>query len=502
MPSPRFHVWKPLLLALALMCILTSWLVPGTAAAATTQPLQQLRGIWVDLSNPGMHNPAEIDELVANAVAANMNTLFVQVRRHGDALYNNSLEPRAAIEGLAPAEWFDPLAWLLERAHANGLRVHAWLVISVACRANDALRGHPQHLCTQHGPAAKDPARWTTATFRGTQVGDLDFGHPQAVLYMEGLVQHLLRAYPALDGIHYDFVRYSGQEYGYNAISVARFNAAYARPPGTRPAPSDPQWSQWRRDRITELVRRLCIRIKAINPQVQVSAATITWGGLGSYGPDDWPNSAAYRQVFQDWPAWLNEGILDFAVPMHYFAERSEQTRGWYDGWLAWDRMHTGRRAIVAGTGAWLNSDWEGIGQIARALAPDAEGRALSGVALFSYHEPLADSDPGRRRVFMEQLRSTVFAQPAAAPIWPWLAAPTTGHLHGMATIDGRVIGDAHVTLFREGAWVREFTGAVDGWYGAVELAPGSYTVIIRDPATGQEAQQQVIVRAGQVTSA
>jgi uncharacterized lipoprotein YddW (UPF0748 family) len=460
-----------------------------------------MRALWVDQSNPGFHNPAEVDELVANAVAANMNTLFVQVRRHGDAMYNAGPEPRAVVPGLAPAAWFDPLAMLLQKAHAAELRVHAWLVISVACRNSDPLRGNPQHLCTQHGPSAPDPARWTTATYNDTQVGDLDFGHPQAVIYMESVVQNLLHNYPALDGIHYDYVRYADQEYGYNAISLARFNAAYARPQNTRPTPTDPQWSQWRRDRITELVRRLYIRIKAINPRIQVSAATITWGGVGSYSLTDWPHSAAYNRVFQDWKAWLQEGILDFAVPMHYFAEQNQQQRGWYDSWLAWDRANAGRRAIVAGTGAWLNSDWDGIAQIQRALTPDANGPALAGASLFSYHEPLAGSNPDRRRAFMQQLRETVFAQPAGAPDGPWIAAPTTGHVQGMAAINGRIISDAHMTLFLNGGWAREFTGAVDGWYGAVDLAPGSYTIVVQDPHSGEQAQYGVVVRAGQVTS-
>src|SRR5690606_33829107 len=109
-------------------------------------------------------------------------------------------------------------------------------------------------------------------------------------------------------------------------------------PLDSRPAPGDPAWGQWRRDRVTETVRRLYIRAKAIKPSVQISAATITWGGLGSYHPADWPNSSAYRTVFQDWPAWLEEGIIDFAMPMHYFSEGDARARGWYDGWLRFDR--------------------------------------------------------------------------------------------------------------------------------------------------------------------
>ncbi len=490
------------LLSLLLCCVLLPWLaVWPTRVAAQAPPLSQMRAFWVDSANEGFRNHPQVDELVENVVRANANTIFVQMRRHGDAWYNQSIEPRAADPRLGPAHEFDPLAYLLEKAHSMGVKVHAWLVISVTCRASDALRGHPQHVCTQHGPAAPGTARWTTATYAGTQVGDLDFGHPAAIQHMEQVVQHLLRNYPALDGIHWDFVRYSGAEYGYNQVSLERFNRAYGLPSGNRPAPNDAAWSQWRRDRISELVRRLYIRSKALNPQIQVSAATITWGGLGSYNPDDWPNSAAYARVFQDWRSWLEEGIIDFAVPMHYFAESEARSRAWYDGWLAWDRAHTGRRAIVVGTGAWLNTDQQGIAQIQRALAPDEQGRMLSGVALFSYNQPISASDRAQRRAFMDLLRATVFAQPAQAPLWPWIANPSTGHLQGIATIDGQVVPDAWVTLIHEGNWLRDLNAAADGWYGAVDLPPGQYVLLIRDPASQRTAQLNVAIQAGLVTS-
>ncbi len=472
----------------------------NTISVKAQEPIEELRGFWVDAINPGLKSPAEIDELVDNVARANANTIFAEVRRHGDALYNNTIEPRAL--GLAPAETFDPLGYLLEKAHARGISVHAWLVITVACPNKEPLRNHPQHVCASHGPRTPDPARWTTATYRGTQVGDLDFGHPAAIQYMEGIVQHLVRSYPSIDGVHYDFIRYSGQDYGYNAISLARFRAANALPPNYKPSPTDPLWSQWRRDRITELVRRLYVRIKAANPQMQVSAATITWGGVGSYTPEDWPNSAAYSRVFQDWRSWLQEGIIDFAVPMHYFAEADGKTRAWYDGWLSWDRANTGRRAIVPGTGAWLNNPQQGIAQIQRAQSADANGTRLSGVTLFSYHGPISSSNAQWRREFMDMLRGSVFATPAQPPRWPWIANPTTGHIQGMAAVEGKIVPDAHITLFRDGIWAREFTASSDGWYGAVELEPGNYTVVVRRPTDGATAQiEGLAVRPGQVTS-
>ncbi|EFO80141.1 hypothetical protein OSCT_2002 [Oscillochloris trichoides DG-6] len=486
---------RGILLILLLLGIIVGNLPSSTQAQ---EPIQQMRAFWVDALHPGFYNHPQVDELVNNVVRANANTIIVQVRRHGDAWYNNSFEPRAALPQLAPAAEFDPLGYLIEKAHSMGIQVHAWVVVSVTCRPTDPLWGHPNHICTTHGPNAQGAERWTTATFNGTQVGDLDFGHPESISYMERVVQHLLQAYPSLDGLHWDYIRLSGMSYGYNQVSLERFNRTYGNPLDYRPDPGDALWSQWRRDRVTELVRRLYIRAKAINPRIQISAATITWGGLGSTG--DWAASSAYRQVFQDWPAWLEEGIIDFAVPMHYFEEGVPRSRAWYDGWLAFDHTHTGRRAIVPGIGAWLNTSVQNIGQVQRALSPNEQGHTLSGVAFYSYAVPFNGSNFNARRAFMDELRNGVFAQPARVPDWPWIVNPTGGHLQGIATVEEQVVPGAKISLIHNGVWLRDIYASADGWFGAVELPPGEYIIAITR-ADGVQSWRNATITAGVVTS-
>jgi uncharacterized lipoprotein YddW (UPF0748 family) len=477
---------------------------PGTSsgvAQAQEQPLEQMRAFWVPAHEAGFHNHVQVDELVNNVVRANANTIIAQMRRHGDSWYNNSLEPRARQRTLAPPEEFDPLAYLIARAHQHGIRVHAWLVVSVTCRPYDALYGHPEHVCTAHGPEAEGAERWTTATSNGTQVGDLDFGHPGSIIHFESVVQHLIRNYPEVDGVHLDFIRYGDQAYGYNSVSLDRFRQYYGFPASYYPSPKAPEWSQWRRDRVTEMVRRVYLRTKAIDPQIEVSVAAITWGGLGTYHPGDWPNSAAYSRVFQDWRAWLEEGIIDFAVPMQYFEEGVPRSRNWYNGWLTFGRNNMGRRAIVPGTGAWLNTDQQGISQIQRALTPDEQGRAFPGVALYAYNQPLAGSSFERRRQFMDQLRETVFSTPAQPPNWRWVYYHDKGHLQGIAAVNGQLVRDHRVALVRDGQWLYDIPTSYDGWYGAVDLEPGTYSIGIRHPETGQEVWHNVTVQAGQVTN-
>src|SRR3981081_447080 len=87
----------------------------------------ELRAVWVDAFHDGFKTAAQVDDLVAWARSANLNALFVQVRRRGDAYYLKSFEPRAEDPDFAPG--FDALQYLIDRAHQGPqrLQVHAWL---------------------------------------------------------------------------------------------------------------------------------------------------------------------------------------------------------------------------------------------------------------------------------------------------------------------------------------------------------------------------------------
>src|SRR5262245_34928414 len=104
-------------LAIALVLAL-----PQFASAA--EPAQW-RAIWVAVVNPGSKPPAQVDKLVAAAKSLNLNTLIVQVRKRGDALFRKALEPFADDASILAG--FDPLADLLAKAHRADLQVHAWV---------------------------------------------------------------------------------------------------------------------------------------------------------------------------------------------------------------------------------------------------------------------------------------------------------------------------------------------------------------------------------------
>src|SRR5690349_17824530 len=108
-------------LFILLVIVVSTLLIPqGSTHAASAQ----LRAFWVDAFHEGIKTPQQTDRLVADAVRAGANTLIVQVRRRADSYFRNSAEPIAS----DIAAGYDPLADLLAKAHARGLKVHGWAV--------------------------------------------------------------------------------------------------------------------------------------------------------------------------------------------------------------------------------------------------------------------------------------------------------------------------------------------------------------------------------------
>jgi hypothetical protein len=72
--------------------------------------------------------------------------------------------------------------------------------------------------------------------------------------------------------------------------------------------------------------------------------------------------------------------------------------------------------------------------------------------------------------------------------------------LQGIASVEGQVAGGAKISLIRDGVWLRDLAAAGDGWFGAVELPPGNYSVVVTLP-DGRQEWRQTVVRPGLVSS-
>ncbi|HMF60849.1 MAG TPA: family 10 glycosylhydrolase, partial [Vicinamibacterales bacterium] len=309
---------------------------PAPARAAA-----EIRAMWV--LRTSLTTPEHIATLVRAARDHGFNTLLVQVRGRGDAYFLGGVEPRP-VELLRQPDGFDPLATVLQAAHAAGLRVHAWVNVNLISSAAD-LPAAREHLIYRHPAwlmvprdiaqelAAIEPespayvgklARWTRAQpndLEGLYASPI---HPDAALYTENIVRDLTRRY-AVDGVHLDYARYPSDRFDYSRGAIRQFRA-WVRPSLAEtkrraldaeesvdlfayPDGLTAQWRAFRVARMTALMTRLSAAVKSVRPDALVTAAAY---------PDA---QEALERRLQDWGSWINTGLIDAICPMAYSPE-------------------------------------------------------------------------------------------------------------------------------------------------------------------------------------
>jgi uncharacterized lipoprotein YddW (UPF0748 family) len=481
---------------MALPMLVFTLAIPATARRTGSASSLEFRAMWVDAFHAGIRTPPEALQLVANAKQANFNALIVQVRRRADAYYRQSFEPPAEDPDYDPS--FDALAYIVELAHREHLEVYAWLNAMLVWSGQTPPRD-PRHVFNQHGVTQSGENNWLTAAPNGEEKYRdgyyLDPGHPAAAEYLARVCINLVNNYQ-IDGIHLDFIRYpenvkimeQGAPVGYNTTSVARFQRATGRQ--DTPLPNDSQWSEWRRQQITQVMRRIYLESKALKPRMRVSAALIAWGEPPS-NEGDFERTAAMQVAFQDWHEWLKEGILDLAIPMDYVREDVPKVREWFNGWIRWEKRHKHGRQLAVGLGAYLNRPQDTLAQVRRVRQAE-HGKTADGLSFFSYAHlmkasaPKATSSSALKAVaepatplpaisFFSE--SGAFAQKAVVPTPEWLATPRTGWIAGTVRGAGKPADGSWVVLRRSGWFHKTHRTQSDGngFFGFSALKPGHY---------------------------
>lgn len=386
-----------------------------------------MRALWVVRTT--LTSPEKIRAMVGHASAAGFNTLIVQVRGRGDAYYKPGREPRSPALKDQPPD-FDPLAFTLAEAKRAGLSVHAWINTSLLANLDDlpadpthVYNAHPEWLAVPRAVAAelynvtpRDPryrvriVEWSKA-HRGELEGVYTSpAHPKVRDHIYALWMDILRRYPALDGLHFDYVRLPSPDFDYGRASLeafrnwlaprltrderARLKLSLKTHPLAAAETFPAAFADFQREQITSLVARIYRAVKQRRPDTLVSAAVFADAGN------------ARERRFQDWPHWLSLGILDVACPMAYTTD-TEIFRRQIASATATARA-SGRK-IWAGVGAYRIPPESAVEKInaARSLGAD-------GIILFSYDFAAAPSQPNNPAGdYLQRVRRLAFEPPA-----------------------------------------------------------------------------------------
>ncbi|UCH11042.1 MAG: family 10 glycosylhydrolase [Fidelibacterota bacterium] len=307
----------------------TFFIILGSLHASEVEPLR-IKGLWI--VRESMVDQAEIDAALQFASESGFNHVFVQVRGRGSAYYNSLLVPKSSRVRDAK---FDPLAYAVSRGHELGLNVHAWVTTYLLWSArqppetgNHIYHMHPEWLevdAVGNAHADFDLGAPRDGTFEGLFLASV---HPEVNEYLQAVFTEILLHYN-IDGLHLDYCRLPDFDYGYNEEGLKVFRYRHGFDPRdinstdtqrTDAAASQEAgerlhiWNGYRRGQISDLVTALHAVITLSGKEILLTAAV---------KPN--PNVAQHKYA-QDWIQWLQDGILDYALPMNYTPEQEEYT--------------------------------------------------------------------------------------------------------------------------------------------------------------------------------
>ena len=270
------------------------------------------RGVW----GPGGRRGGNIDSTMKALADAGINMIYPNISSGGRASYPSSVLPMRGDR--------DRLAELVESAHKYGIEIHAWRINWYMGGASEEWteqmikEGRIQYSWDgrRNGPVMKDegynqPEDWLCPS------------HPANRELEKEAMLELMRNYD-VDGIHFDYMRYSNDNFCYCEGCKERFCKAMGLTLENWP---DPVWKggelrevylEWRRQLIHTSAREIAREAHKLDPYVSVSLAarnSISW--------------CTYSDG-QEWWKWCDEGILDMLCAMNYatdstrFIERME----------------------------------------------------------------------------------------------------------------------------------------------------------------------------------
>lgn len=301
----NFYNGPPMKKRLAL--ILNLLLIAGFSTVHAGQAIEMPhRGLFVSvIQDPEtLSSRNEIDKLISFAKETKIDTLFVQIYRANKSWFPSALSDVTPYETCKKNVGEDPFALLIRKAHAEGIQVHAWMNLL-------SLGGNPDApLLKKYGPSIltqkPGPEKKTIEDYKIDNQYFLEPGDSRVRAALSILIEEVLKTYPDLDGLQMDYIRYPDSKpfYGYTPENIQRFRAAKGEKAALEE--SNPEWKDWRRDQVTEVVKLLAAKARALKPEIQVSTTGCA------------PYARAFHEAFQDWASWLDRGLIDFVTMMSY----------------------------------------------------------------------------------------------------------------------------------------------------------------------------------------
>lgn len=359
-----------------------------SVSGAVTEEEKYLRGVWLSSvknldfpSKPGLSSEQlkkELDDVIATCKSAGINAVFFQVRPCADALYKSDIFPWSEVlsgtQGKAPDGGFDPLEYLIKKAHAENIEVHAWVNPYRVGKGDDGAEAVISAL-SEFSPAKQHPDYYVICSDGGVYFNP---AVPEVRDLIISGVEEIVRGYD-VDGIHFDdyFYPYGVTDYP-DAEQYAQYGEGFS------------DIADFRRNNVNMLIKGTFEAIHKINPNVSFGVSPFGIWDNKRDNPDgsDTRGMSSYSEIFADSRAWVQNGWVDYICPQLYWAFETEAAP--FDNLVEWwsslcesagVSLYVGHALYKLGTG---EKGFEDVSQITRQLDLCAQ-KGVSGSVFFRY---------------------------------------------------------------------------------------------------------------------
>jgi len=327
----------------------------------TKEPLA--RGVWVSVfsAKKMLYSEAGVHNLIEQCQKAKISEIYLQIFQSGNAYYDSKICDKTKYDQMVAAAGLDTLDLLLREAGQHKIKVFAWVNILGLGKNDkaDILNKYGQAVLTRDQYQRPSKISANTELDKYYLREDMIFlepGDPRVESYILTIINEIINRYPLFSGIHLDYLRYPspipfvpgsrfnkfGLTYGYGPMNLERFRDKTGINVLDSLNNEDEYlaWDNWKRQQVTDLVRKISSLVKVKSPDLVVSCAVIP------------VIERAYSNAFADWSAWLEEGIIDYVVLMSYSKDNQ-----FVKEVIKSSLGHRGKGKVYVGLGAFLMKD-------------------------------------------------------------------------------------------------------------------------------------------------
>ncbi len=383
-------------------------------AQNTPIPKREFRAVWIATvantdfpSKKNLHpfqQQEEFNRLIKKHKEIGINAVIVQVRPATDAFYHSDRELWSewltGRQGNEPRPFYDPLDYMINEAHKNGMEFHAWFNPYRAVYDTSRVEAIHQEHITNRRP------EWFV------QYGKVKYFNPaipQVREYITSVISDVVKRYD-IDGVHFDdyFYPYPISNLPLNdQKDFEKYGQGFA------------SIEDWRRQNVNLLIESITKSIRQIKPKTKFGISPFgVWRNQkeDKQGSFTATGTTGYDHLFADVRLWLKNNWIDYVVPQVYFHSqfKSAPYQKLVDWWAAnsfGKHLYIGMAAYKIGSKT--DTLWQNLSEMPSQMRFNRFCENINGTVFFSSKSLLANS-------FQDSLKIHFFRYPSLIPRMSW----------------------------------------------------------------------------------